>query len=361
MHKDKKVVLFNFLNRTSFVDDDFAYLKDTFDVRTFYFGDGLKNTFWSILIRWIRQKLWIIKNISRADIVFGWFADYHMLIPVIFGRIFRKPVVISMGGFDCFNLPEYKHGVFYSKWRGPIARYILKRATMLLPVSGKLVSSRNKYTVFPEEREFGLKTILPDLKTPIQPMPTGYEPNEWPFYDGKRLRQVCTVAYINSDRTFQIKGIDLLLKVAEEIPDIKIVIVGVTDDYALNIKSRFDVPINVELKSPVERRELVKIYHESSVYVQLSRIEGFPNVVCEAMLCGCLAVGSNVFGIPDIIGETGRIVEYPDKDEIVGSIKKLIDSDTNTRQKARERIIHNFSADKRKKALTELFQQLVNQ
>ncbi len=361
MHKDKKVVLFNFLNRTSFVDDDLAYLKDTFDIRTFYFGEGLKSTFGSILTRWIHQKLWFIKNIRNVDIIYGWFADYHMLIPVIFARIFKKPVVISMGGFDCFNLPEYKHGVFYSKWRGPIAKYILKRATMLLPVSGKLISSRNKYTLWPNEREFGLKTILPDLKTPILPMPTGYNPDEWPFYEGKRLRRICMVAYINSDRTFQIKGIDLLLEAAAKIPDIKVVIVGVTDEYAQHMKSRFDIPENVVLKSSIKRNELVKIYQQSSAYVQLSRIEGLPNVVCEAMLCGCTVVGSNVFGIPDIIGETGRIVENPNIDEIVDSILEVIDSEIISRQKARERIIRNYSADKRKKALTELFQQLANQ
>jgi glycosyltransferase involved in cell wall biosynthesis len=44
------------------------------------------------------------------------------------------------------------------------------------------------------------------------------------------------------------------------------------------------------------------------VYAQFSITEGLPNVVCEAMLAGCIPVGSNVGGIPELIETTGILI-----------------------------------------------------
>ncbi len=354
----KKKILFIYLNPTSFVLDDITYLSDKFEVLTFFFNSIAGNNPLLILLKWIREKIWLLKNIRSADIIYGWFVDYHMLIPVLFGRIFKKPIVVCNGGFDCFNVPEYHHGVFYSWWRRPIAHYIMNRVTLLMPVTDGLVYSKNRYTLWPKEKEFGLKSILPELKTPIKVLPTGYNPDQWSMGPQNRENQVCTVAYINSERTFTLKGIDLLLETAKILPDVTFRIVGVDTRYRDIIIRTCNPSSNVILSEPVDRKDLNAIYGQSSVYIQLSRIEGLPNVLCEAMLCGCIPVGSNVFGIPDAIGDAGYIIREPNPKLIAQEIRNALQMNMESRLKARNRIANKYSKEKRKEALERVINDL---
>jgi glycosyltransferase involved in cell wall biosynthesis len=80
----------------------------------------------------------------------------------------------------------------------------------------------------------------------------------------------------------------------------------------------------------------------------LSISEGFPNAICEAMLCGCIPLGSNVAAIPKIIGNEGYIL----KKRSVEDLEKLIqqaESFQSGEFKPREQIITHFPIEKRQK------------
>jgi glycosyltransferase involved in cell wall biosynthesis len=91
------------------------------------------------------------------------------------------------------------------------------------------------------------------------------------------------------------------------------------------------------------------IQHE--YYFQLSIMEGFPNALAEAMLCGCIPIGSNVSGIPFIIGDTGYILNKRD----INELNLLVENVLNDRKRdqfpvlARKRIEEHFSYDQRRK------------
>ena len=45
--------------------------------------------------------------------------------------------------------------------------------------------------------------------------------------------------------------------------------------------------------------------------------EGLPNALCEAMLCECVPVGTDVQGIRTAMGDAGFYVPYGDRKSVV--------------------------------------------
>src|SRR5690606_39307412 len=58
-----------------------------------------------------------------------------------------------------------------------------------------------------------------------------------------------------------------------------------------HLRQTYRPPENVTIVGPRPREALPAEYGAASVYLQLSRSEGLPNVLCEAMACGCIPVG----------------------------------------------------------------------
>ena len=99
--------------------------------------------------------------------------------------------------------------------------------------------------------------------------------------------------------------------------------------------------------------ELRKAYREAQFHFQLSLFEGFGLSLCEAMLCECIPIGSSVNMIPQIIGDTGFILNQKKIDLLIDIMKKAI-ATTNKEdlgKKARQRIVENFNESIRRELL----------
>ena len=104
--------------------------------------------------------------------------------------------------------------------------------------------------------------------------------------------------------------------------------------------------------------DLPAYYASHEFYLQLSMWEGFPSAPCEAMLCGCVPIVSSVAALPEIVGDTGFILQKKDLTELEALIQKALDSDIPARsQKARERIMKRWPSNERNK-LVELVRSL---
>ena len=77
------------------------------------------------------------------------------------------------------------------------------------------------------------------------------------------------------------------------------------------------------------------------------------------MLCGCIPIVSNVFSMPEIIGDSGYVLKERNHDQLKSLIlNALKDPSSNKSDLARNRIKENYTLTKRKDALIKLIRSL---
>ena len=296
-----------------------------------------------------RLDAWLRRELPAADAVVAWFADYHTALVTTHAARLGVPVLVPLGGYDAMRIPELGYGVFGSRWRAGLARAALRRATVLLPVSGSLVRSRNDFGGVGWQ---GIDVFAPG-HAPVALVPTGYDPQTWPLGPADRAPSVLSVATVDSHTTFRRKGLDLLIEVARRMPDVPFEVIGLRIPES-EVRDRYAPPRNVTWTSAVPREALAARYGAASVYLQLSRAEGMPNVVCEAMLCGAVPVGSAAFGIPDAIGDAGFVVPRAEPDAIAVTVRTALGAPAELRAAARAHVATWFPRERRRWALERL-------
>lgn len=102
-------------------------------------------------------------------------------------------------------------------------------------------------------------------------------------------------------------GIDALLKVRRDIPDLEGVAFGAKPRPA-------ELPEWVEYHENPTREELVQIYNSLAVFMHTSETEGWGLTGAEALACGCALVAADSGGVRDyaIDGETALLVRVRD-------------------------------------------------
>ncbi len=317
---------------TFVLKDEFFFRKNyQLKVHRYRYGNALRHLLSQLLL-----KLWLLKNIFTANILFIWFADYHAFLPVLFGRIFRKKSILALGGYDVNSIPELDYGVFTRRLRGWCARYALRNTDFLLPV----------VTSLQEE----VKRRVTKIKGEIRTIPFGFDPQTLKADHRKqKSATVLTVASVSDLTRMKIKGVDFFAQVAAAMPGVRFVIVGLDGEARTLVENQ--KPANLTVIGKLAQRDLIEYFQTAKVYAQFSLIEGLPNAVCEAMLCECVPVGTNVGGIPEAIGDCGFVLENRTIDCALSAIKQALAADETWGKKARERITQRFSVEKRHQAL----------
>ena len=79
---------------------------------------------------------------------------------------------------------------------------------------------------------------------------------------------------------------------------------------------------NVDVLGELSNEELIKKLRASDIYVSLSRVDNLPNIVLEALSCGCYVIGFRIGGIPNIITDIklGCLAEVNDVETLVSLI-----------------------------------------
>ncbi|MBX2993100.1 MAG: glycosyltransferase family 4 protein [Bacteroidetes bacterium] len=321
-------ILFTSALDASFIREDLMLLERHFEVDHLFTSGFL-------------GALKIPLRAASCTVTFTWFASAYSGVIVLFSRLFGKKAVVVIGGADVADYPEIDYGIWRSKWKAQFVRYAIRNSDKILAVDPYLHKEAMRLAAYDGRN--------------IEYVPTGYNIEEWlPL--GEKETCVLTVAKVESESRARVKGIDCLLSAAGKLPHIRFSIVGV--GIHLMEKMRTSAPGNVEFVPFVERKDLLKFYQRAKVYCQPSIVEGLPNSVCEAMLCECVPVGSNVGGIPTAIRDIGFLVPYGDPDALANAIQHALDAPRSVGQAARKYIAETFPLQRREEALVRIVKEL---
>jgi len=329
----KQSILFVYVNYSSFVKADFEILSTFANVTKYQFkpGKGIVRTGIEVL----KELIFLIFNGFKFDSVFVWFGDYHSMLPVLFAKIFRKKSFVVIGGYDVSTLSEYKYGSFSNPIRAFFTRNTFKYVDICFPVADALRK----------------KLLVINPKAKAETIATSVDAEKFNFSKYERSKHIITVSGTDNHQRLMVKGLDRFRELATYLPEFEFVIIGASE----GVKSHFEpLPTNLTLLPPQQFDQLTQHYENASFYAQLSRSEGLPNALCEAMLCGCIPVGTKVGDIQITIGDTGLTIDDW-KPEVLVDFIRLNHNNFQLRDRARERIQMLYNPALR----IERFQQLM--
>lgn len=348
----KTTILYFYPYLSTFVKKDIKFFQEKHNVVTSGFMPKKKSYTPFFLIK---QFFFILFNIGKSKIVICKFASYHSFLPALLAKIFNKPFILINGGTDCVSFPSINYGNFNKNLQGKFTKWTYQLTSHIATLHQNLVEYDYNYqdADFPKQ---GFAYHVKNLNKPISEIYNGYDADKWHKNSRKIPNSFITVAFdIGNERTNYLKGIDLILDLSVEFPDCKFCLIGANKEF---IKK--DKPKNIEVLPFLPSKQLIEHYSKSEFYLQLSISEGFPNSLCEAMLCECIPIGSDVGAIPFIIGDTGFILKKKDKNQLTELINNALKSDRKTLQtKARNRIATEFTEEKRKEKLQSLIESLI--
>jgi len=118
---------------------------------------------------------------------------------------------------------------------------------------------------------------------------------------------------------------------------------------------------NVDLPGFVPEAELVDLYHRAPVFYFPTRHEGFGLPVLEAMAASTAVVTSDVYSVPEVVGEAASLHDPHDIDAHVEAIERLLDDERERRdlaERAHERA-KNFTWEESAAATIEVYRDVL--
>jgi len=345
----KPKALYFYTNDATFVRKDLRTMEKNFRVIKMRFDVSKK---WRLPISFLLQFFFLIRHTHNASIILIQFGGYHSLLPVLFGRLFRVKSVIVLGGYDCVSFPEIGYGAFHNRLMKPFVSGSFKKCNLLLPVHSSLVY--RPYTYFDAIHVAqGYKAFIQKLETESIVVYNGYNKDSWTPGSQAQIKTFITVAGgCEEKRRRLLKGVDMIIEMAKNMKDASFTIVG-TRGWGE------ELPANVRLVDFTPNAELLNLYRSHRYYLQLSLSEGFPNALCESMLCGCIPIVSDVSSMPEIVGNSGYVLKRKDINELIQLTKRAESNfNENDSAKARHQIAGIYTELRREKELLEIFSRL---
>ncbi|HDS07614.1 MAG TPA: glycosyltransferase [Bacteroides sp.] len=334
---------------STFVIKDREILSRHFRVRDYRINNASPAAYFFALVRLF---FFLLRNGNKYDAYFIRFADWHAAIIAFFGRLYRRKFFIVIGGFDVAAIPRYGYGAHLKGFRSRFIRYAMNRAACLLPNSLSMVYYENRFIGEGVVRG-GIRHFVPGIQTRIEVVHNGYDSARFSCQPGiEKRNMVMTVAVVNRERDFYMKGMDRFIETSVQFAGLEFLAVGISR--ALIGRMGIIPPPNLRILEYTGTEELIRLYSEAAVFCLFSLSEGSPNALCEAMLCECIPVGTDVTSIPEIIGDTGFVIKKNAKEAFTENVRAALEADRQLGMSARRRIIAYYSLEQREERLVSI-------
>ena len=241
--------------------------------------------------------------------------DAHYFYPegvaaVRIGRRLGRPVVVTARGSDINVFPRYA-----------------------LPRRQIVRAARNSKRVITVSR--ALKDRLSELGVPedhVVVLPNGVDLDMFSPLDRLEVRRqlnLSGVVVLSVGNLIESKGHHYAIRALKWLPDATLVIVGEGKlrPKLERLAQDAQVAQRVVFTGDVRHEQTKLYYNAADVLVLASSREGMPNVVIEALACGCPVVATRVGGIPEVVSEAdcGVLIDDRDPETVARGIQAVLE------------------------------------
>lgn len=245
----------------------------------------------------------------------------------------KKPMVLILHGSG-FNFNGWKR--FFK----PIMKKILLSADKIIAVSGAILNEAKQIADIDGEVIYNSVNL-------------------------KEFKNKGNQKYILAvGRLAKMKGFNILIKTAKELPQYDFIIVGEGPERkyfeSLILENKIK---NVKLVGQKTSEEVKKYMANCSIFVMPSLFgEGLPFALVEAISSGKAVVGTNVRGIPEVINKNGILIEPNNINELKNAINELMINKEKRNNMEKESIKfakENFDFSNSIKRLNEIYEEVI--
>jgi glycosyltransferase involved in cell wall biosynthesis len=292
----------------------------------------------------------VIRELLWADVVVGWWASWHTLLPITLAWLLRKPSLLIVGGFDTAAEPEYGYGYQLGGLRAHMSRFIMRRARILMTNSEYSREEIRRNTGIPAEQVRVVYHGIPEAQTA-----GGAVGRILARFRGDPERPIALTVGIVDRTNLDRKGLRAFVEAAALVPEVNFILAGkVVGDAGAELEAI--AAGNVLLTGWLEDEELASLLTHARVYVQASKHEGFGVSVAEAMLAGCVPVVTRAGALPEVVGETGVLLDDSAPRTVALGVREALHLAPG--EAARRRVRERFSVGRRRDGLFELLDEL---
>lgn len=276
------------------------------------------NSFNNIINNTLKNNRDIIKEAVRnADFCVAHVPCRNSYLVIKYAKMFCKPYITVVVGCPWDSLWNYD-------WRGKILapiEYCKLKAVQCESLYSIYVTNKFLQQRYPTKgKSIGCSNVN---------MHTGVDGVLEKRIEGIKLKNKNNVLKIGTAAALDVpyKGQAYVIKAIAKLKKMGLnyeyhLIGGGTGNKLKETASRFDVSDRVFIHGSIPHDQVADFLDSIDIYVQPSKQEGLPRATIEAMSRGCLCMGSNIAGIPELLDDK-YLFEKGNVSEIVEVIKNI--------------------------------------